>query len=417
MSWLSDLFKRNKDVFVPQNINFWGVGKNTSKYLYINSKQEIYVAYNSCPTLKAIVEKCSDVFTRATQYIENNGKIIENHYVTELFKDNELKEQFARQLKLFDEVFILKDFAILGNNNKIKKLHILEAQNIKVIASPDNNVYSLNPIRYEYTTNGKTKIFSSDEIIWISNLPIYQEGSELKINHTLYTAEQSVNVIISAYDVRNGLNRKKGGFHILTRNQVTNPAIAFNNQIDEEQEVERVQGQLSKYSYSNADYNTLVTNVDFKAQTLSFQISSMELNEGIRQAKAELCDLMNFPLSVLNSLEGQTFNNVAEANKMLYQQTIIPTWILFDSAINQNFTKGTNDKFISDYSNIEALQPDKKTELEKINIETQAIIDLNNQIKNGIITKQIASYLLINLYNYSEEAVKFLLIENINTNE
>jgi hypothetical protein len=424
---LFDFFKRKK--FIPQSeiINFWGGLKNLSTYQKIQNKQDIKTAYYSCPTLRAIIDTKADVFTRGNYFIIKNGEVIENHNLLKLLQQphilhtcNQFKEDFAKSLCLYDEVFIYLNSSILGNNSTAKSIMVLDAAKMKVIASQNINIKNIISQKdiidiFKYSDNGNTTTFLPSEVIWVTSNTPYLDGQEWKINHTIITAEQPINVIVSAYDVRNGLNRKKGGFHILSKVNPTNAEVSFNNQINEPEEVERVQNQLSQYSYSATEgYNTLVTNVDFKAQALSFPISSMELNEGIRQAKAELCDLLNFPLSVLNSLEGQTFSNVNEANKMLYQKTIIPLWDLFDSFVNETFDlKRNNEVFKTDFSHIEALQSDKKTELETKNIETKVITDLNTAINSGTITYDIAKNILINLYDYSEDEAVVYLVKKV----
>jgi hypothetical protein len=429
MNFFKKLFSRNSTQFYPQNYSIFGLNnKDITNYIAINTKLQILEAYNSCSTLKSIIDTKADVFSRGLLYMQKNETNIDNHFILDLLKNPHplysekiFLKQFAKQIYLFDSCFILKNETIIGSPKSTKSLLILDAERVKIVAKSNinmNEIANINDIidYYEYTTlKGTIERYAPFQVFFISTLPLQISNNEIVINHTLYTAEQPVNVIISAYDVRIGLNRKKGGFHILTKEMPKSDAIAFNNQNDSEAEAERVQQELSKYSYSSQDYNTLVTLASFKVQTLSFPIASMELNEGIRQAKSELCDITNFPLALLNNLEGTTFSNMEIADKLLYTKSIIPSWQLFENEFNRYFN--LPEKIKIDFSHIESLQSDKKTELETKNIETNTIIELNQKIKDGIITKEIASYILINNYNYTEEEADLLLIENqiINT--
>jgi hypothetical protein len=374
----------------------WSFGtlKNVDSYININTVKDIQLAYNSCPTLQAIVNTTADVFSSCPFFVEKNNKFLQTHEVFDIISINFLKD-FAKQIKLYNECIILIEYTNIVSK-KVSKFTVAPRNLVELKYDKNGNI-----TLYQYDTLN----YMPEEVLHIYNVSPIKYNSLLTVATPVYSCEQAINVLISAYRVRISLNNRKGGFFIISQKQATNEAVAFNMQTDSEAAIIKAQSDLDKYGFANDNYSAIITTADVTAQPLSFPLSTMELNEGIRQAKAEVCDAMNFPLQVLNSLEGSTFNNKEIADKQLYANSVVSLWKLFEQTISTFF--GINFKF--DLSTIESLQPNKKLLLETKNIEKDAVIDIIIKYNSGQISYQAASYMLTNLYDYEEENIKILL--------
>jgi hypothetical protein len=136
-------------------------------------------------------------------------------------------------------------------------------------------------------------------------------------------------------------------------------------------------------------------------------IQNMMLEESTSEAILRVCSLLNFPASSLNMLINSTYANKEFGNKDVYTDLVIPLWNLYENTCNQlyNFKYNIN----IDYSFIEALQPDKKTEYEISNLQADAIIKLNTEVKSGNLTKEIATNILINTYGFDSNNAKLYI--------
>ena len=426
---MSNIFSNFANKFFSSKSSpFWYSQKDTTRYLKMNSKDDILKAYNSCSTLKSIIDHSSEVFSRGIFYVEKNGKVVENHYIVNFFNSSSIlqndtfQKEYAKQILLYGICVIVKQSNIITDRKGIKNAFILEFDQTEIFVKEQyktnkdaKDIKNINEVieKVEYTNQkGKKDIYNvSEDILIISNQPLFIENKKLTCNHRLIAAEQIINVLISAYELRIYYNRKRGGTFLISKkplNAGVNERI-FNQESEEEALKKALNAQT--ISEDGAASNTVFTNQSYDTKALSLPLTSLELNKGIIQAKADLCDLLNFPLPLLNNIEGTTFDNKASADKQLYTSLIIPMWQNFDNKVNNTLIIDKSEVFKTDFSHIESLQKDKKTDLEAKNIETNMIILLNDKIKNGIITTEIAVNILVEDYNYSEEMAKKRLIK------
>ena len=85
----------------------------------------------------------------------------------------------------------------------------------------------------------------------------------------------------------------------------------------------------------------------------------------------KLCNAYKFPEILLNNQDSSTFNNVSQAEKLLYTNSILPNIYLFRDALVNGITPmymdGIKRTVEIDISEIPALQDDMKQQAEALN--------------------------------------------------
>jgi hypothetical protein len=389
MSIFNKIFKPQK--FTSRdNSTFLDVfGDTEGMYRQIKTKQDIVWAYKFCPTIRAIIDRKAELFSnfvlkemRGEIELQNTPFLNIMQSPHPFYSENEFFQTLSKQWDLFGEVFIWK---ISNNiNAPLKngdKLLILPAQNVHVEVNENYDLRfdELNFIKYyELDLLQKTYRIEPYEIIHIT-----KSNSDLKSffesDKNIYSLEGAINSITAGYNVRNTLLNRNGGFGIFT-NDIADGGLDFNRNIESE-EIESLQKDLKKYSFRRKDYNYIITNAKLRYQAITYPIAEMQVSEAIKQAKIDICDVLNYPILALNEMEGSTFSNMEIADKKIYTDSIIPSWKLFEKALNQENL--TLNEIVFDYSNINALLTDETAELNntKLNDEVQI-----NRYKEGLIT-------------------------------
>ena len=388
MGFLSKIFKNTTNLDSSDDF-FSGISLATSKYIQIDDKDDILLAYNINPTIRSIVDKKSDLFSKiliqeknkADEILEDTPflKVINNPHP--FYSQNQFLFSLSKQLTLFGVCYIYVNRSNIGGlltendtmlvlpANDIEEIY---SENIELKEIKDKSDYLLG---YKFYFQGKEIIFETYEIIKIGGTAF--ESLDIE---KIQTLENAVNIISSAYNVRNTLQRRNGGFGILTNDQKTNAQDMFNSDI-EKSEIDNLQKEIKKYNFNKNDYNFIITNVALKFQAITYPIKDMALMESVTQARIDICDVLNFPILALNDMSGSTFSNMETADKKIYTDSIIPMWELVQSEFNSALFTLNNIYF--DYSHIESLKKNKKTEIETSQINDDLQI---NRFEKGIIT-------------------------------
>jgi len=368
-----------------------GFGDVTSKYITIDNDIDMLNAYQIVPTIQAIVNKTSDVFSKTQiKEFDKKGEELFDTPTLNLFanphpfySENEFLKTLSKEFQLYQQIFIYV------NRKNLNGL-ISDGDTMLILPTTDVTVKyrktNLKEIKstadfishYEFEFNNDTVTFEPYEIIHIADTSLTSDF--ITIDSFYKALEAPANTIMSAYNVRNNLQSKNGGYGILT-NEGSGSPLEGDFGLDPD-EVKKVQKDFKKYSFSRKDYQNIITSMRLKWQPMTYEISSMALPESVANAKTDICDLLNFPILSLNSLDGSTFSNMEISDKKLYTDAIIPLWELFEKVFNSQTFSLNEIKF--DFSHIEALQKDRKVEIEISTLnDNQQII----RYEKGFITK------------------------------
>ena len=134
------------------------------------------------------------------------------------------------------------------------------------------------------------------------------------------------------------------------------------------------------------------------------------MNEFQQRDKIALCDAYNYPILLLNEVEGSTYNNLSESKKLVYEDTIIPDWYKLEYTLNKNFV--LHDKNLNleiDYSHIEVLKENESVKTQVSGEKAKTISDIIEKYNNGALTMNQAKAILTYSYKISEKEVLSLL--------
>lgn len=144
-----------------------------------------------------------------------------------------------------------------------------------------------------------------------------------------------------------------------------------------------------------------------RALNLGRTTKDLALWDGYKFKLRDICNVLAIDSSHFNDPDNKKFSNVGEAKKSLYTNAVIPyTKIITE---NKDLIDLLGYEIFIDSSEVEALQEDQKAKAEKNKLYTDNIIELNTQVRAGIITKDIAVNILVQEWDYDiEEAGKLI---------
>ena len=130
----------------------------------------------------------------------------------------------------------------------------------------------------------------------------------------------------------------------------------------------------------------------------------MALWDGYIYKLRDICNIYSAPATLFGDYQSSTLANYEQSVLKMYNDCTIPIVNKILSAF-----KGVEDLYL-DTSGVLALASQKIIIMESKNKELDTILKLNAEIKAGNITKEIATNILVENYEYSlEEALKYLV--------
>ena len=146
-----------------------------------------------------------------------------------------------------------------------------------------------------------------------------------------------------------------------------------------------------------------VTNKDLDYIQMAMSSTDLQLIEkGVVNLRA-ICNVFGLDSSLFNDPANKTFNNRKEAEKSLYTNASMPISEKISAKhtkfLAENHYPGQGYRMRQDFSSVEALQSDKKTEAEKDKTEMEGV----NIIMMMPVPNDAKRDLLIEKYDFSEE--------------
>ena len=222
---------------------------------------------------------------------------------------------------------------------------------------------------------------NANEILHIKD--VYQNinfnPNDLRGKSRLISLKYEIKNIIQAQEAIYSLNKDRGAQGILinkNRDESGNVPL-MKSQKDE------LQKQFNIYGLSEKQKKVIISDADVDWKQISYSVRDLMLFEGIKANIENITDAFNYPFELLANSKGVTFSNKSEAEKIMYQDAVIP----FSKIYAEKFTHCfglEKSKIIIDFGEVECMKESKKE-------EASALQSLNsaNEIsyRNGIITK------------------------------
>lgn len=200
---------------------------------------------------------------------------------------------------------------------------------------------------------------------------------------------------------------KNKGRDILITNDTDTPLVEDENRTNDEVLNERLSGAMKSGGVATS-------NAKLRVQNLGRTAKELALWEGYKIKARDICMVLQFPSSLANDPDGKTYANFGESSKALYTECVIPfTRLITD---NTDFKSALGYEVFLDLSQIEVLQESQATRFEKNTTITDAIVGLNQNVKAGDITRDIAVSLLVNEWDYDQEEAGKMIIQEPKTN-
>lgn len=389
------------------------------------SESEVLEAYYHTPQLASIVNYISKVFSRNDlRYYNANGEESDHEFLTildnphPLYSEGEFWETFAKQFVLHNIVLLYK---VRGIGTPISGLFILPFDLMKIIpvkglkpidillAKDLNELIDHYTIKYD---NVKYKIPVEDVWFMTGSSLRFDGGGFLVPDNIVETLKLPLENIQANYQARFALTTKRGALGLWVNNNRSDAGVI---PMTSEEKKEARREFTRAFGVKSGQDIIGITNQDLRFENSSIPLKDLELSQAITDDKIALCDAFNFPLLLLNELEGSTFSNLNIAERLLYTNNIIPFWELVAKSLTREFIDVGYLEFYSD--NIESLKKDDKTEAETNEINTRIIRDLNGSISLGQMTVDTAVNTLTSILDFDEQTARTLINDNTIQNE
>jgi|TARA_R110000744_G_scaffold94462_3_gene182396 HK97 family phage portal protein len=225
-----------------------------------------------------------------------------------------------------------------GNNaNKYTELYVMPSQIMEIVSGG-----LMNPVaKYKIQYNGTYEMDASD-ICHIKDFNPYYDGT----GSHLY-----------------GQSPLRAGLRSLTtNNEAIQTGVKYlQNQtargvlMSEEGDLNEVQAQQLKdkfrnqFTGSNNAGEVLITPKKLSWVNFGLNAADVSLIEQYNASVKDLCNIYNVPVQLLNNTDSNTYNNMKEAKKALYQNAVIPELVKIRDEINRWLCPQYGDKYKFDF--------------------------------------------------------------------
>lgn len=396
-------FSRSKSNVVKQEYNTTTLPKGFIPFTYSNnqvSREIMQTLYSKNVDVASIVNYVSQLCAElviTSKHMRGENEI-KNSKVKELFLN---PNEFDNAVNFWKNNFV--SFFTCGNIfvNKIKpvgfkdysKLYLLNGARVYPITnkSIDNfgtleqncDTRTIEITYYNELLDSLFLRYEVEEIIQIKDSAL---KSRILGDSRLYTAVKNANILNSLDETMQTVLGQSGALGFIKKTSRTNELAGI-----DPDEQKRIEDNFYSYGVGDGKKPIFFTNQDLNYVRILTAISEFLPIEISKLEFTKICLAIGGVPDVLFSSSETTFANLNTAQKILYTNVVIPTVnAVLNSYVNELELPNT-DKLVVDYSTIECLQTDKKTEIEIEKLEQDLIIQ---QLEAEIITTQEAKKLL-----------------------
>jgi len=322
------------------------------------------------------------------KFLNSNGDEIETTQTTDLKKLILQPNYYQNWPELIKQFFAY--YEILGNAylykttstgfNQPTSLFAIPAQGMRVNLMRDKqtNPAWMNEIAgYDFTIGSTKNSFTPEEILFKRYVNLNFQDGRWVYGISKYIPGQIINTDLAAiYDSRTNIISRRGALGFLTNK----------SQVPDQAQTKAVQDALNF-----GKYGTLSTQEKFIATTqildwvqMSMNIQELQLIENANYDFNKICQLNGID-PVIFSTQGSTFANKAQASKQFIANVLVPKIDDFYLDFNEWISEQFNGETVwVDWSKVAELKEDRSS----------LTVDLDKQIRSGIITPKKAHEIL-----------------------
>lgn len=337
-------------------------------------------AYSKCSPLKTVINKSAFALSNAKIWVvdEDENDVEAYQWVKNIFlKPNplqcgrELLFTFDAYTKIFGESFLVKNTSPVSGEPwtiwAVDPRHMFDASTGLWLNQTDIGQINEGWIYRNPYTRSEIRIPNEDVMhVKDANLNLSFGKSHFRGRSRIEGLEKDVMNILVAKDAGLSLNTDRGALGILSPDgKDVAGAVQYmpKDRKDLNNEFARAYGIT--YGKSKA----IISNKPSKWQSISFNTKDLMLLEGIEENVRRICEAYFFPPQLFGNT---TFNNQDAAWKQLYQDSVIPTSLVYSQKLT-SFLGIENAHVDFDFSHIEVLQQSEKEKNDAVKTKTETI--------------------------------------------
>jgi len=356
----------------------------------------------------SVVKKIVDVYTGTQWIVEQkiDGEweevldttihdLMENPNQSKGYTWKDIDEQLSTYLLTSGNSYLLGT-KLMG---KVEEVDVLPSNHIE-ITSNDN--FFLPNLKYTFELGKTKRIYDVEELEHIR-----------MFNPSYATVEESYKGLsvfqVAANVVQVGNDKWDAQAHLLQNRGMAGMLSDQSDRPMTESEARIAQSSLDKRIAGTDKYGGVgITNKNLKYIPMAMSATDLQIVESGVITLRSMCNVLGLDSSLFNDPANKTFNNRLEAEKAMYTNVIMPLADKIASKHNKYIVESHypdgDYRMRKDFSNIEALQSDKKQEAEKDKIVMEGI----NTVLNMPIDNESKIALLESNYNLTEETINAL---------
>lgn len=378
----SGSFIQELDKSSELEINFQGYQANSEKYC----SETLQLMYESVSQVSSLINyiatKGAEIPIRHYKYQSNGKKKWLGETEIQKFIDNISIQDLIIQFIVHGNVFIQKyktpGFAIptralIQPSNRFYVIpQFTQDQYGTPITTKD--VFENDVTGYKkLIDSGILKSYKKEEIIHIKDNQVNKNGRDYYYGTSrLYAAASENDTLKYLSETINTILSKKGALGFISRNSKTNEVDPMMYQELTKKAEKKIN---NSYGTTGGRRSIMVSVADLKWNEMASPMNNYLPIELTAQGFRQLCNQIGgVPDILFNAVSNATYNNMNEAKSAMYENVLSPILTHLYTEISKDLGITILNEWIEpDFSEVAAMQKDKKTEAEAQKIEDEMI--------------------------------------------
>lgn len=389
------------------------LGQKEVVYIPVNKPRDVY---SSIPELRQVIDKRakmqSNCIIKMQNVLTGEIKMIDNDELNRLLeKPNPLQSQNDWLRNQVEQYLVYGNQFIYGNRPSRLSKYPTTLYNIspkymsplttgKVFDQVDmSGIYS----GFLYDDSSVHKTYEAKDILYTKNTDIDNptKGESLLLSLVLPLTNTKL-----AYEYRNVIMGEKGAIGMLTNQSTDQMGPVPMKRADKK----RIEKQYREnYGIQPGKSKILMMEGNVKWDPMTYPTKDLLLFEEVDANKLTICDHFGLNINLFSS-KSQTFENVKNAIKQVYQDTIQPETDSFLQALGNWLGIDKGWRLVATFEHIPLMQDDEKAKADTIAVKVDSITKL---VAGGIITPDMAITLINDVYE-TEVKIGRGIIDEIN---
>jgi phage portal protein BeeE len=302
------------------------------------------------------------------------------------------QKEFIRQTSLWHDIegneymFFLRPVGFKASSTKA--LFTLPPQLVNITLQNEDPFFWILPadvnINYSIRLSNKIIPLETENIVHLNDNRVnvkQDQGNILKGESKLIALSAPINNIIAAYEARNVFLTRRGALGILSNSSKDGMGGTVPLEADEK---DRLQAEFQRYGVQANQWHTIITNMSLEWQQMGVDIDKLKVFEEVREDFFKILDAYGVPQDLFASNKGVTFQNQKNAEKRMYESTIIPEFSEWIGGINKFFgTENESWELRGDFTHIPVFSENVKERSASLQTLVNA---LSKALADGAIT-------------------------------